>query len=81
MSRAPIAACDAGNGSDMAAGSERMNALLIFTDSTRRDFVSAYTDRDRLARTPNLDALARQGCCSITPFRRPCRPSPLAGRC
>ena len=39
---------------------DRMNALLIVTDSTRRDFVSAYDGADRLARTPNIDALARQ---------------------
>jgi len=39
----------------------RMNVLLIVTDSTRRDFVSAYAGADRLARTPNIDALAREG--------------------
>ena len=37
-----------------------MNVLLIVTDSTRRDFVSAY-DGDALAHTPNLDELAREG--------------------
>ena len=37
-----------------------MNVLLIVTDSTRRDFVSAY-DGDQLAHTPNLDALAKCG--------------------
>jgi arylsulfatase A-like enzyme len=37
-----------------------MNVLLIVTDSTRRDFVSAY-DGDKLAHTPNLDALAKEG--------------------
>ena len=37
-----------------------MNVLLIVTDSTRRDFVSAY-DGDELAHTPNLDALANEG--------------------
>jgi arylsulfatase A-like enzyme len=37
-----------------------MNVLLIVTDSTRRDFVSAY-DGDELAHTPNLDALAKEG--------------------
>jgi arylsulfatase A-like enzyme len=37
-----------------------MNVLLIVTDSTRRDFVSAY-DGDELADTPNLDALANEG--------------------
>jgi arylsulfatase A-like enzyme len=38
-----------------------MNVLLIVTDSTRRDFVSAHGGADRLARTPNIDALAREG--------------------
>ena len=37
-----------------------MNVLLIVTDSTRRDFVSAY-EGDDLAHTPNLDALAKEG--------------------
>jgi arylsulfatase A-like enzyme len=37
-----------------------MNVLLIVTDSTRRDFVSAY-DGDERAHTPNLDALAKEG--------------------
>jgi arylsulfatase A-like enzyme len=37
-----------------------VNVLLIVTDSTRRDFVSAY-DGDKLAHTPNLDALAKEG--------------------
>jgi arylsulfatase A-like enzyme len=37
-----------------------MNVLLIVTDSTRRDFVSAY-DGDELAHTPNLDGLAKEG--------------------
>jgi arylsulfatase A-like enzyme len=37
-----------------------MNVLLIVTDSTRRDFVSAY-EGDELAHTPNLDALAKEG--------------------
>jgi arylsulfatase A-like enzyme len=37
-----------------------MNVLLIVTDSTRRDFVSAY-DGDELAHTPNLDVLAKDG--------------------
>lgn len=37
-----------------------MNVLLIVTDSTRRDFVSAY-DGDELAHTPNLDTLANEG--------------------
>jgi arylsulfatase A-like enzyme len=39
---------------------EPLNVLLIVTDSTRRDFVSAY-DGDDLAHTPNLDALAKEG--------------------
>jgi arylsulfatase A-like enzyme len=37
-----------------------LNVLLIVTDSTRRDFVSAY-DGDELAHTPNLDSLAGEG--------------------
>ena len=37
-----------------------MNVLLIVTDSTRRDFVSAY-DGDERADTPNLDSLAKEG--------------------
>jgi arylsulfatase A-like enzyme len=37
-----------------------LNVLLIVTDSTRRDFVSAY-DGDELADTPNLDSLAKEG--------------------
>lgn len=41
-------------------GSEAPNVLLIVTDSTRRDFVGAYGG-DRLARTPNIDALAGEG--------------------
>jgi arylsulfatase A-like enzyme len=39
---------------------EPFNVLLIVTDSTRRDFVSAY-DGDELADTPNLDSLAKEG--------------------
>jgi arylsulfatase A-like enzyme len=37
-----------------------LNVLLIVTDSTRRDFVSAY-DGDERADTPNIDALAKEG--------------------
>jgi arylsulfatase A-like enzyme len=37
-----------------------LNVLLIVTDSTRRDFVSAYHG-DKLADTPNLDELAKGG--------------------
>ncbi len=51
-------------GDESATGADsedRMNVLLIVTDSTRRDFVSAYGGADRLARTPNIDALAREG--------------------
>jgi len=40
---------------------EAFNVLLIVTDSTRRDFVSAYDGHDNLAQTPNLDALAKGG--------------------
>ena len=36
------------------------NVLMILTDSTRRDFVSAYAGHDELADTPNIDALAKQ---------------------
>lgn len=36
------------------------NVLLIVTDSTRRDYLGAYNP-DSLARTPNLDALAKGG--------------------
>jgi arylsulfatase A-like enzyme len=44
----------------VAREGEPLNVLLIVTDSTRRDFVSAY-DGDELAHTPNLDALANEG--------------------
>ncbi len=44
----------------VARKGEPLNALLIVTDSTRRDFVSAY-DGDERADTPNLDALAGDG--------------------
>ena len=44
----------------VAREGEPLNTLLIVTDSTRRDFVSAY-DGDERADTPNLDALAREG--------------------
>jgi len=39
---------------------ERPNALLIVVDGLRSDFVSAYDDPDERARTPNLDALAKE---------------------
>jgi arylsulfatase A-like enzyme len=35
------------------------NALLIFSDSTRADYIRAYNPRS-LAKTPNLDALAKE---------------------
>src|SRR5829696_5793746 len=35
------------------------NALLIFTDSTRADYIGYY-NRDSLAKTPNIDALAKE---------------------
>ncbi len=38
-------------------GSDAPNVVLIFTDSTRADYISAYNP-DSLAKTPNLDALA-----------------------
>src|SRR4029079_13205978 len=44
----------------VAREGEPMNVLLIVTDSTRRDFVSLY-DGDKLADTPNLDALGKEG--------------------
>jgi arylsulfatase A-like enzyme len=44
----------------VARDGEPLNVLLIVTDSTRRDFVSAY-DGDELADTPNLDSLAKEG--------------------
>jgi arylsulfatase A-like enzyme len=44
----------------VARDADPMNVLLIVTDSTRRDFVSAY-DGDERAHTPNLDALAKEG--------------------
>ena len=44
----------------VAREGEPLNTLLIVTDSTRRDFVSAY-DGDERADTPNLDALAKEG--------------------
>ena len=44
----------------IAREGEPLNTLLIVTDSTRRDFVSAY-DGDERADTPNLDALAEEG--------------------
>jgi arylsulfatase A-like enzyme len=63
------AGCDLSDGGDSDNGpaqrvvtrdEDPMNVLLIVTDSTRRDFVSAY-DGDELAHTPNLDALAKEG--------------------
>jgi arylsulfatase A-like enzyme len=61
--------CDLSDSSDeskpevqkvVAREGEPLNVLLIVTDSTRRDFVSAY-EGDELAHTPNLDALAKEG--------------------
>src|SRR6185436_1424130 len=63
------AGCDLSDSSDaqkpevqkvVAREGDPLNVLLIVTDSTRRDFVSIY-DGDKLADTPNLDALGRQG--------------------
>jgi hypothetical protein len=34
------------------------NVLLLFTDSTRADYISFY-NQDSLAKTPNIDALAK----------------------
>lgn len=55
------AGCGLGGGARAASGDEPMNVLLLVTDSTRRDFISAYDGRDPLARTPNIDALMREG--------------------
>ena len=44
----------------VAREGEPLNVLLIVTDSTRRDFVSIYGE-DKLAHTPNLDALGKEG--------------------
>jgi len=38
------------------------NTLLIFTDSTRADYIGYYNS-DSLAKTPNLDALAEESLC------------------
>jgi arylsulfatase A-like enzyme len=38
----------------------RPNALLIVSSNTRADFVGAFEDSDDLAKTPNLDALAKE---------------------
>ncbi len=37
-------------------GDDAPNALLIFSDSTRPDYIGHY-NRDSMAKTPNLDAL------------------------
>jgi arylsulfatase A-like enzyme len=65
---ATLAAGACNESASSEAGAERisrdrdaMNVLLIVTDSTRRDFVSAYEGSDELAETPNIDALAREG--------------------
>jgi arylsulfatase A-like enzyme len=39
---------------------EEINTLLIVTDSTRADYIGAYGG-GRLAETPNIDALAKEG--------------------
>ena len=44
----------------VAREGEPLNVLLIVTDSTRRDFVGIYGE-DKLADTPNLDALGKEG--------------------
>ncbi|HEX2232888.1 MAG TPA: sulfatase [Thermoleophilaceae bacterium] len=45
---------------ETSRGGDAPNVLLIITDSTRADFIGAY-NRDSIARTPNLDALSREG--------------------
>jgi arylsulfatase A-like enzyme len=44
---------------ELSRGSDAPNVLLIVTDSTRADYIGAY-NRDTIARTPNIDALARE---------------------
>ena len=45
---------------ETSRGGDAPNVLLIVTDSTRADFIGAY-NRDTIARTPNIDALSREG--------------------
>ena len=44
------------------AAQERPNVLLIITDQQRWDMVSALHESEFFS-TPNIDRLARRGCC------------------
>jgi arylsulfatase A-like enzyme len=56
-----LGACNDDLQAQISHGEDAPNVVLIVTDSTRRDFVSAYDDNvDELADTPNLAALARE---------------------
>ena len=44
---------------DTTFASDAPNTLLIITDSTRADYIGAYNS-DSIAKTPNLDALAKE---------------------
>jgi arylsulfatase A-like enzyme len=54
-----LGACNDDLDPRVSHGDDAPNTLLIVTDSTRRDFVSAYDDVDELANTPNLEALGK----------------------
>jgi arylsulfatase A-like enzyme len=57
-SAAAAAGAALGDPGALAAPGDRPNVLLIVIDSLRTDFVGAYGSR---VRTPNIDALAREG--------------------
>ncbi|MEX1142055.1 MAG: sulfatase [Thermoleophilaceae bacterium] len=54
-----LGACNDELEAQVSHAEDAPNTLLIVTDSTRRDFVSAYDGHDPLADTPNIDALAK----------------------
>ena len=57
-----------------SANSSRPNILLIIADQLRHDFIGAYQpDSSRFMKTPNLDALAKDGCL----FERAYSPNPV----
>jgi len=59
---AALGAAGCGDGDDdpdLSRAEDPPNVLLIVTDSTRADFVGAYNP-DAIAKTPSIDALARQ---------------------
>ena len=57
-----------------SADSSRPNILLIIADQLRHDFIGAYQpDSSRFMKTPNLDALAKDGCL----FERAYSPNPV----